>query len=505
MRISPSLALCNWRSTIWFLIGLSLLLNLIALFATPLIPDEAYYWVWSERLQSGYYDHPPLIAWLIRLSTTLFGIEPWSVRLPAIASWFVGVWFAYRCSWQLYGHRRFGLVAAAIWASLPITQGGFHVVTPDTALIIMVWVVYYLLLHTLISNRPYTWILSGLAIGVALVAKYTAIVVPISLLMVFLGTRAGRERLHSPWPWVALIMAFVAFAPVVVWNAHNDWASFAFQLGHGVSKEVAQPLLLGMAFIGAQMLVVLPWTWVAMIYSAIRPRALAIPEATLMSKILRTGFWVPLILFGAAGLTRLSGPNWPIAAYVPGTLLLAGVLTSWLFNDLGVLRRHIFALLVAAFMVATALMQLVRYPGWLSYLGDATPAQRTQFSQGYGWERVADELALLLPELEASHSAGADCLIMGESLQTTAMIGFQLRSIERITTTPIARQSQFTLWAEDEPNLTEQTCLLLAQYNPGESVKKSIDLREWGAWHLRIDLEVKNPDLTVRHFGFYVR
>ena len=32
----------------------------------PLVPDEAYYWVWSRHLAGGYFDHPPVVAYMIR-------------------------------------------------------------------------------------------------------------------------------------------------------------------------------------------------------------------------------------------------------------------------------------------------------------------------------------------------------------------------------------------------------------------------------------------------------
>ena len=52
----------------------------------PLFPDEAYYWTWSQNLAAGYFDHPPVIAWLVRLGTFLFGHTPFGVRvLPILA------------------------------------------------------------------------------------------------------------------------------------------------------------------------------------------------------------------------------------------------------------------------------------------------------------------------------------------------------------------------------------------------------------------------------------
>ncbi|MBU1927899.1 dolichyl-phosphate-mannose--protein mannosyltransferase, partial [bacterium] len=64
---------------------------LLAFFSTlynsfvPLHGDEAYYWMWSHHLQSGYYDHPPMIAYLIYL-TNFISESEWGVRLVNVFS-----------------------------------------------------------------------------------------------------------------------------------------------------------------------------------------------------------------------------------------------------------------------------------------------------------------------------------------------------------------------------------------------------------------------------------
>src|SRR3546814_15603897 len=47
----------------------------------PLFDDEAYYALWARDLAPGYYDHPPMIAYMIRTGTNLFGETPLGIRL----------------------------------------------------------------------------------------------------------------------------------------------------------------------------------------------------------------------------------------------------------------------------------------------------------------------------------------------------------------------------------------------------------------------------------------
>ena len=59
-------------------------LRLVAAAVTPLTFDEAYYWIWSNNLASGYYDHPPAVALVIRLGTMIAGDTEFGVRLASI-------------------------------------------------------------------------------------------------------------------------------------------------------------------------------------------------------------------------------------------------------------------------------------------------------------------------------------------------------------------------------------------------------------------------------------
>ena len=75
-------------------VGALILLRGVMAGLLPLSADEAYYWLWSKHLALGYYDHPPMIAWLIRAGTSLFGDTPLGVRFAGVvlslpASWFV--------------------------------------------------------------------------------------------------------------------------------------------------------------------------------------------------------------------------------------------------------------------------------------------------------------------------------------------------------------------------------------------------------------------------------
>ena len=75
-----------WRPVAaWMLLGFAV--RTLLAFVVPLFPDETYYWEWSRRLASGYFDHPPGIAYLMAGGRAVFGDTSAGVRAgPAIAA-----------------------------------------------------------------------------------------------------------------------------------------------------------------------------------------------------------------------------------------------------------------------------------------------------------------------------------------------------------------------------------------------------------------------------------
>src|SRR3954471_20304499 len=81
-------------------------LRLIAAAFTPITFDEAYYWTWSKHLAGGYYDHPPMVAVVIRLGTLIAGDSEFGVRLASILLALPMSWAIYQAAAMLFGSRR---------------------------------------------------------------------------------------------------------------------------------------------------------------------------------------------------------------------------------------------------------------------------------------------------------------------------------------------------------------------------------------------------------------
>ena len=203
---------------------------------TPLSADESYYWVWSRALAPGYLDHPPMVALWIRIGTWLAGSGPLGVRLLAPLSAGLGTLLLALAAADLCGgtpeQRRAHAVIAGVLLNATLVLGiGSVTMTPDTPLLFFWTLALAGLGRAIGTGRGAWWLLVGVAIGLALDSKYTAMLTGAGLALWLVATGAGRVWLRTPWPWLAGGLALLLFAPVVEWNRVHEWASFARQGG----------------------------------------------------------------------------------------------------------------------------------------------------------------------------------------------------------------------------------------------------------------------------------
>src|SRR5947199_964717 len=111
-------------------------LRLIAAAFTPITFDEAYYWMWSKHLAGGYYDHPPMVAVVIRLGTLVAGDTEFGVRLVSILLALPMSFAVYRSAELLFGGRRIAATATILLNVTLMAAVGTMIVTPDAPLLV---------------------------------------------------------------------------------------------------------------------------------------------------------------------------------------------------------------------------------------------------------------------------------------------------------------------------------------------------------------------------------
>ena len=229
-------------------IGLTVL-RLVAARWIHLTEDEAYYRLWAEHLRFGYYDHPPMIAWWIRLGVTLAGDNPLGVRLAPVLATGLATCFVAALASTL-GASPSTALRSAIWYNATTTIGlGGILATPDAPATLFWIVTLWCLARIWAGRSPAWWLVAGLAAGLALLSKYSALFLAPGVLLWLALTPDGRRMLRTVWPWAAAVLALAIFSTNVAWNAGHHWITFAKQFGRvaasGFSPSYLPELLIG--------------------------------------------------------------------------------------------------------------------------------------------------------------------------------------------------------------------------------------------------------------------
>lgn len=231
----------DWGKRTALLVGGMALFRAFILGTTELTDTEAYYLVWSRFGALSYYDHPPLVAWMARL-TTFGSTAAFAARLgPVLCSVAFG-WLLYRLAARLFSDRA-AFIAVAIVSLVPAYYFTGFLLNPEVILAPL-WVLFLLLLDDL-QHKDEAWrpAVLGLVIGVGFLAKYTAILaVPVTLLVVIASPKT-RRWLWRPSFYYGGLMALLVVLPVLWWNHTRHWPSLALHLVERVGK--ADPVTLG--------------------------------------------------------------------------------------------------------------------------------------------------------------------------------------------------------------------------------------------------------------------
>jgi 4-amino-4-deoxy-L-arabinose transferase-like glycosyltransferase len=195
----------------------------------PLATDEVLYWRYSNHLAPGFLDHPAFNPLLIRLGTTLFGDNPFGVRVFAVLLGLPASWAVWRAADAFFPGTRAGANAALFLAVTPVMTVGSMLATSDGVVVATSAFLLYALAKLNQTGRGMWWLAIGAAFGLGMFAKYTTFFFAISIAAWLLVTPSQRKWILNPWPYAGALLAALIFVPVLVWNAEHHWASAAYQ------------------------------------------------------------------------------------------------------------------------------------------------------------------------------------------------------------------------------------------------------------------------------------
>jgi hypothetical protein len=273
--------------------------------------DEAYYWTWSKENVLSFLDHPPMIAWFIRFGTAIFGDTNLGVRFAGILAMLVTQLLLADIVRRVTHDLRAMIVVvllpeAALYYGLLMAK-----VSPDVAMIPFATAMVWALIRLWESNDARWWLAAGVFGGLALLSKFTAVMLIPAVLAFALVPVWRRRWLRSPYPWAAALIAVALFSPVLIWNAEHDWASFRFQFvrataTHGWSLRTVGDFI-GLQF-GLVGFISFPVVLSALVLTASRGYRRLDAVAVLLS----TCVLLPFCYFFWRSLTLRVGDTWPM-------------------------------------------------------------------------------------------------------------------------------------------------------------------------------------------------
>jgi 4-amino-4-deoxy-L-arabinose transferase-like glycosyltransferase len=352
----------------------------------PPFDDEIYYWCWAQQLQLSYFDHAPMVGWMIRLSTELFGDSVMAFRLPAVISMAVVgtmLWSRTKPSW-LFG---FAFVT-------PLFFAGGAIVTPDTPLL-LAWVLY--LDWTIRAQERLArgrmsagyWLVGGLLLGFGALSKYTMILaVPTGFAAWLMCGRSWRDWLPG-YVGHGIIAGIVAM-PVFVFNYWYDFIPLQFQWSHANAKTSTAGLSTFAEFTGVQILLMgtlpiwmLPWV-------VSHRRVLAQSPQLRVSMAF---YALPMLFFLGKSLRGHLEGNWGLISYL-GFWPIFGVWWSQWVGESTTRRRW-----AAASFLIPAMALLVGIIHLIQPLGVVAPA-RDRITRQAGRIESTARMATMLRQAE---------------------------------------------------------------------------------------------------------
>lgn len=410
-----------------------------------LVGDEAYYWLWSRHPDISYLDKGPMIAWLIRAGTALFGQNAFGVRFFAVLCAGGTGLAMFLLARRLFSDR------AAFWAVVvasvvPLFAVGASLMTIDTVYIFFWSWAALAFWWAKDRARLGPWILTGLLVGLGLLSKYTAAIELLSFAAFCLWHRPSRGHFRRPGFWIMTGTALLFLLPAILWNVRHHWptSDWLFQRG-GLNQGVALHPAFLFSFLGEQAGVISPLLFLGLLFVFLRP---GFWRATAPPTVYAAALFLPLfVLYLILSVHYHGPPNWTAGAYVGGIVLLAG---KWL--ELAKTQRWARGLALVALVLAALETGLLLETRWLHLSHRLDPLDRAR-----GSRHLAGAVA------RAQQDSGAS-FIIADNYMTAALLSFYLPSQPETFVPHVTRPlNQLELWANYDQRYPAGDALLVAK------------------------------------------
>lgn len=286
-------------------------LNLIQSFFTEIANDEAYYWMFSQKLDWGYFDHPPMIAILVGAGYSLFHNEL-GVRFLTVFMMIASIWVMWLLLPEKFREgKKSQLIFVAIISASPLLHIYSFVTTPDVPLIFFSVLFLYVFKRFLAHEKWQDTLLLGIIMAGMAYSKYHG------ALVVFFALLANPKILLKGRIYVAGTITAVLLIPHLLWQINHDFVSFAY---HFVGRNQDFRWESVYMYPVNVWLVLNPFLVPMLFYHIPKIKA-----ADAFERTLKYLFWGFLIFFAFSALKSHVEPHWIAIVTVPSIYFLSKV------------------------------------------------------------------------------------------------------------------------------------------------------------------------------------
>ena len=478
----------KYRTLFWLFLGLITVFRLFCAGKFGLGVDESHYLMYSRRLAWGYFDHPPMVAFLAWL-TTMAGDGVLFVRLGPIVCTTVSLILLRYLALELYADERLAFWSIVLLHLMPYQHLLMVALLPDATLNLF-WCGTLLAVWRAVKTGNWLmWLLVGLLFGGALLSKYHAILLAGCLLGYLITSPHHRYWLAKVQPWIAVLIGFAIFVPNVVWNARHSWISYLFQLGQG-SGDGLSPVKFLQA-VGGQFGV-----WSPVIFGLLIAAVIVITGRKQFNDADRFVVWTSIpvfVFFCLMGLTSRILPHWTSVGWWTGSLAVTAVILQKApqKNKSGKRwRRWSLAAAVIGFMMSSllylALFQPIAAPvyNWARNISLSLNRQfptipplepfETGFdisNELFGWEKIADKVEDIRTQMPHPDTT----FVFGHRFHSTSQLAVYLRP-DTVTTSLYRKYSQYRIWFEAEKHAGWDALFIIETKRHQERAKRYLPL-----------------------------
>lgn len=385
------------KNKLYWLIAIATLIRIIVAICIDLGNDEVYYLTYSTHLQWNYFDHPPMVAVFIRLSTLnlLFANELF-IRLGPIVLAAINTFMVYRITSQIKNDKA-GFIAAVLFSSSIYASviAGIFILPDAPQLFFWIAALYFLIqiVQSLETNLKFNRniLLFGVFVGLCVMSKVQGVFLWFGFGMYIL--LYNRNLLLNKYLYLSVLISALIISPILFWNIENDWITYSFHsnrvtINRGINPSSFLREFLGGAFYNNPINYVLfVLTLLAIVKNKI---TVDIPVKRIL--LLVSLPLIVVLLF--VSLFRDTLPHWSGPAYVGLIILTASYLAEVKIytNRLFQLPKSVIAsgVLIVVILVAGPIV-INFFPGTMGKTTENIVGKGDVTLDMYNWDFFEDE------------------------------------------------------------------------------------------------------------------